>query len=63
MKIGVDTYDQIETVGDLIEVLSGFNPDLPLECELESSVSVSLMADYDTREVEYVEISGECNDD
>ncbi|EPB6723284.1 hypothetical protein ACRRHK_004401 [Vibrio fluvialis] len=59
MLIGVDNYEGIETVGELIEVLSGFNPDLPLSCEFESSISVSLMADYETREVEYVEISGE----
>ncbi|MCE7638365.1 hypothetical protein LZT07_13655 [Vibrio fluvialis] len=59
MLIGIDTYEGIETVGELIEVLSGFNPDLPLSCELESSISVSLMADYDTREAEHVDISGE----
>ena len=59
MLIGIDTYEGIETVGELIEVLSGFNPDLPLSCELESSISVSLMADYETRDVEHVDISGE----
>ncbi|EOX4466532.1 hypothetical protein ACJ5NB_001246 [Vibrio alginolyticus] len=58
MLIDVDNYQEIETVGELIEVLSGFNPELPLSCELESSVSVSLMADYETKEVEHVEISG-----
>lgn len=58
MLIGVDNYQEIETVGELIEILSGFAPDLPLSCELESTVSVSLMADYETKEAEHVEISG-----
>ncbi len=59
MKIGVDTYEEIETVGQLIEVLSNFNPELPIESNFSSSVSVSLMADYETRDIEYVEISGD----
>lgn len=58
MLISIDTYEGIETVGELIEVLSGFNPDLPLSCEFESSISVNLMADYDTREAEHLDISG-----
>lgn len=58
MKIGVDCYEGIETVGELIEVLSSFNPELPLEVNLSDSVSVSLMADYETRVIECVEIDG-----
>lgn len=58
MLIGIDDYEGIETAGQLIEVLSGFNPDLPLSCDLDDSVTVSLMADYETREVQHVEITG-----
>ncbi|HDZ3731967.1 TPA: hypothetical protein ACK21Z_003181 [Vibrio harveyi] len=59
MKIGVDCYEGIETVGELIEVLSSFNPELPLEVNSSGSVTVSLMADYETRVIEYVDIDGD----
>lgn len=59
MKISVDTYDGIETVGQLIEVLSNFNPELPLQVGLSDSISVSLMADYETRDIDHVDIDGD----
>lgn len=59
MKIGIDCREGIETVGELLEVLSEFDPDLPLEVNSSGSISVSLMADYETREIEYVDIDGD----
>ncbi|MDF5005691.1 hypothetical protein P3596_02325 [Vibrio parahaemolyticus] len=59
MKISVDTYEGIETVGQLIEVLSNFNPELPLQVGFSDSISVSLMADYETRDIEHVDIDGD----
>ncbi|MGY6509048.1 hypothetical protein ACXIUH_08770 [Vibrio parahaemolyticus] len=59
MKVGIESIDGITTVGELIAALSKFDQSLPIECEFEKKVSVSLMADYETRQPEYVEISGE----
>ncbi|EGQ7740589.1 hypothetical protein [Vibrio alginolyticus] len=56
MRKIIDKYEGIETVQELIDVLSKFDPELAVETELSCKVSLSLKVDDETPDDQYLEI-------
>ena len=50
------------TVGELLKILKGLDPDLPLDCEMEEGVKVEFLSHYekgcDDNEIAIVSLSG-----
>ncbi len=46
------------SVGELIQSLQRFDPDLPIDCHLAGSISVEKAIEVGTGEVEYISLEG-----